>query len=678
MTKAATAKSTLKKTGVKPKWLCVSCHKHVTSNSVECSKCKEWTHAFCAGIRLTKSYIPDPKWTCVACSPKGEPEGVTPAMKKDVRKTRSVKKAATQPTCQSIISTANDAVMDNLNSENPRQPTSGVKTQTKVTTFSNCSAFENGREKQSEKFETSTAVTRCSLSKATLVPSTEENLITALDLHGLDRRQHTKLTKANQTINVFPVSDSNFDSSFSRFWEKEILRPLTPFVESDRRETENAYLAHSNTFECPRASPLAASSMLWDDAGTTPYEVLQARSRKPALADENRLLSSVIHHPPKFDTQLAEPPFKNGVPVIASFNCSSLNVDTSVRNPEDSLEFAMINALTGRIEQQNQTILDQRALIAQLSASNTVYKQQILEMTEMLLKNNQSQLENRSLVQPEKKNASTMTDPHETIIVRNVLRLVSPTPGAPAAEEPSNSGQVPLRNPDIEEGTRGAEQDRSVIVLSQPVKTFQNTQTECIYFKKGHCRWGNQCRFSHLVETPPVCEHHSAQDGCQNAKSAKCKKLHPEKCKRFADGRCTKGQRCNFFHPIKPALNHQKTRTDTEQTSSKNYMHPNHHPPTVNNYNHFRTRVFYSSGFSGIANTNHQPESSKPWTCLRPSTVNQKRGGPGERRTSGTKNTKPNHHHPNRIYQEQRTSRTNHTHTYRPTVSPTTLLETLV
>ena len=86
--------------------------------------------------------------------------------------------------------------------------------------------------------------------------------------------------------------------------------------------------------------------MLWDDAGTTPYEVQQARSRKPALADENRLVSSVIHHPPKFDTQLAETPFKNGVPVIASFNCSSLNVDTSVRNPEDSLEFAMINALT--------------------------------------------------------------------------------------------------------------------------------------------------------------------------------------------------------------------------------------------------------------------------------------------------------------------------------------------
>ena len=66
-------------------------------------------------------------------------------------------------------------------------------------------------------------------------------------------------------------------------------------------------------------------------------------------------------------------------------------------------------------------------------------------------------------------------------------------------------------------------------------------QVICLYFKFGHCKFGEQCRRQHVKET-------CSQERCD---LSSCQRRHPKKCKYFFHyGRCKFDDSCSYSHEV--------------------------------------------------------------------------------------------------------------------------------
>ena len=66
-------------------------------------------------------------------------------------------------------------------------------------------------------------------------------------------------------------------------------------------------------------------------------------------------------------------------------------------------------------------------------------------------------------------------------------------------------------------------------------------QVICLYFKFGHCKFGEQCRKQHLKET-------CRQENCD---LSSCHRRHPRKCKFFFYyGECKFADSCSYSHEV--------------------------------------------------------------------------------------------------------------------------------
>lgn len=71
-----------------------------------------------------------------------------------------------------------------------------------------------------------------------------------------------------------------------------------------------------------------------------------------------------------------------------------------------------------------------------------------------------------------------------------------------------------------------------------------NTEA-CRNFIRGHCSWGNKCRFSHDISQmnqPP-------RESNYNNNAVRRRKID-KPCFRFRDGKCTQGEQCRFMHVV--------------------------------------------------------------------------------------------------------------------------------
>ena len=66
-------------------------------------------------------------------------------------------------------------------------------------------------------------------------------------------------------------------------------------------------------------------------------------------------------------------------------------------------------------------------------------------------------------------------------------------------------------------------------------------QVICLYFKFGHCKFGDQCRRQHVKET-------CSQESCD---LSSCQRRHPRKCKFFFHfGQCKFDDSCSYSHDV--------------------------------------------------------------------------------------------------------------------------------
>ena len=83
-----------------------------------------------------------------------------------------------------------------------------------------------------------------------------------------------------------------------------------------------------------------------------------------------------------------------------------------------------------------------------------------------------------------------MTDPHETVIVRNALRLVSTSEEGTKTRQNSDhqisptTGTAETRQPSATLRAELPKKDQSVIVLNSPNETQKKAENNCFYFKK--------------------------------------------------------------------------------------------------------------------------------------------------------------------------------------------------
>lgn len=100
------------------------------------------------------------------------------------------------------------------------------------------------------------------------------------------------------------------------------------------------------------------------------------------------------------------------------------------------------------------------------------------------------------------------------------------------------------------------------VFLPKDVSQQNVFRTNCIYFQRGICKMGDQCRFLHRVdrETQPRCQFF-ATGYCAAGKS--CKFLHTQRkgerliCRKYAQGHCPEGPQCPHRHikerePLQP------------------------------------------------------------------------------------------------------------------------------